>query len=308
MKIVPGEIYKDVNSQDFSHYFRGTAMVLNLGNSTKKRVFLPQTTDGDKVIGIYLTREKIFKDTVLAFSSWWTKLGCIPPTPIGFNLENGAVYYQISLNKNLKKSIPWVTNELKVFGSPSAEEVTVQASVYNLFRDLYDEPVLLPTLGRALKDTKRDATYCRGGALIDRKKGVVYLRGKNIGILEGSTVSLLNKCSDLVPLLKILGAENISVLPIPAPEPKVEESPAQRMWRQYAEGRGMPTDLQIATKEGYPGTKDLWRQHLEYLKVEKLSKAAQNMGLNQYTTTQIYGSSANQWGNALFNTLGTTGS
>lgn len=299
MKIVPGETYKDVNSQDFTHYFRGTAMVLNLGNSAKKRVFLPQSSDGDKVTGIYLTREKVFKDTVLAFSSWWTKMGCIPPTPIGFNIANGAVYYQVSLNKNLKKSLPWTPNELRVFGSPAAEEVTLQASAYNLFRDLYEEPVLLPTLGRALKDTKREATYCRGGALIDRKKGAVLLKGKNIGTVDGPTISLLHNYADLIPLLKILGAENINVLPVPPPEPKTEESPAQRLWKQFAEVRGMPTDLQIATKGGYPGTKDLWRQHLEYVKAEKLSKATQ--ALSGAYTNQVFGAiNTNSWASNLF--------
>src|SRR4051812_40897146 len=93
---------------------------------TKRRLFIVSTTDGESISGTYLTRESKFNNKKLPFASWWDSLDPIVLQPLIFNIGDGCAVWRHQLAKNLKKSFPWKSNNIKFYGNITAKDKLLQ--------------------------------------------------------------------------------------------------------------------------------------------------------------------------------------
>lgn len=215
MLTVNGALYKDVNGQDFNHYFSSTAMAWKL-SQTKRRLFLVSQVEGPNITGTYLTREKEFKNKQLPFVSWWNHLDAITTQPLMFNLPGGAALWYQKVNKNLKKSFPWQVNHVTFFGAVDAHHKTMQFVAHEAFQELYGTKPIFPTLPEAMERAD-SALVTREGFLVDRKTGKLWYKTQQIGTVEGHELQITQSKSVLVSLLKAYGVagERITLIPNP---------------------------------------------------------------------------------------------
>lgn len=188
MITVDGSIYKDVNTQDFSHYFTSTAMAYKI-SPTKRRLFLVSgvsTTGG--VTGQYLTREKEFKDKSVPWQSWWTHLEPIVSSVLMFNTENGCGLWFHRMPKNLKKSFVWNTGTISFYGNIPVAERTMQNIGFCAFSPLYGAAKSLPSLYETLLEGKSAVTKER--FIVDNHQGRLLFHTATIGRIERGKVIL----------------------------------------------------------------------------------------------------------------------
>lgn len=220
MLTVNGAIYKDVNQQDFNHYFAATVMAWKL-SPTKRRVFIVGNCNDGNIKGTYLTREREFKDRNIAFKGWWDSLDAITLQPLMFNLPQGAGIWKHSLNKNQRKSFPWMTNAVKFYGAPVAANKTSQIITYTAFAELYGMDIKKPHLVDALK-TNEPAVVTKEGFLVDRQECALMYRAQLIaGLVEGR-IKLRADKQHLMRLLLWAGVDRALVDIVDTPLPIFE--------------------------------------------------------------------------------------
>lgn len=216
MLTVNGAVYKDVNAHDFNHYFSSTAMAWKL-SSAKRRLFVVTGLEGHTIKGTYLTREKEFKPKVIPFKDWWGSLDAITLQPLMFNLPLGAGVWFQKLNKNQKKSFPWLMNAVQFFGDVAVENRSSQIVTHAAFAELYGMDIPKPKLVDALLSTE-PAIVTREGFLVDRVLKILRYRTFAIGtLLDDNRIGIIQSKAHLIPLLTTWGVkrDRIELVPIP---------------------------------------------------------------------------------------------
>lgn len=258
----PGALYKDVNKQDFNHYFSGTVMAFKL-TDTKKRVFAVGSSDGSVINGSYLTREKDLKERNIPFKNWWDSLDTVIHRMLMFNTTTGSAIWNNKVNKNTKKSFPLNTNYVRFFGVTDHNDASMQNTLYNAFSELYGNLLVYPSLSTAIKDTSR-TTVTKEGFLVDQKEKKITFYNTLVGEilpnnvfglykLGGSSIArLVKRCGLSSDEWVILDKDNYDKTPIsmkdmpfismndPGAFPtgftvfRLNESGTQHEWRTYS--------------------------------------------------------------------------
>lgn len=227
MQTASGSLYKDCTTQDFDHYFRGTGMVLKLPTD-KKRLYVVEGISGNgSITGSYLTREQVWKEKVISFRGWWDHLDVVLPRALHFNVGNAAATWVPSLARNLKKSFPYLTNYVRLFGVPTPEEASEQFVSAVAFGDFYSTPKL-PDGEYALK-SDRSATAVEGEFIMDMHTRKLHFKntlviGKIVRDKRNETVHLDHNrliFKDLLINEAGLRSDRIIILDPPKVEAKV---------------------------------------------------------------------------------------
>lgn len=235
MLTVNGVVYKDVNGQDFNHYFSNTAMAWKI-SPTKRRLFLVSQLDASNIKGTYLTRDKEFKNKELSFVNWWESLDAITMQPIMFNLIGGVGLWYHKTNKNLKKSFPWIVNQVTFFGNVEPKHKTMQIVAHAAFQELYGLKSIFPTLLQAMVLTEH-ASVTKEGFIVDKVGKQLWYKTQLVGAIEDGIFQIPKSKGALTGLLKAHGVGANKMLIIPDPPVADEIGPIPMKYnKKFMEG------------------------------------------------------------------------
>jgi hypothetical protein len=192
IKLAPGD-YTDTIPSDFVHYFHGSLLLWKL-TSTKNRIFIPREVTHSAIKGVYLTKEKEWKDKSLPYELWPALLTPIAHYVIGINFVNGCGIWTPDMFKNLKKSLKCPNaDHTRFHGVTGAEDLSTQNILYNAFPDVYASPVKnVFTLKEAINST-RNATISTNFFILERrtnKTALLFFKKELIGIYTNGKIFL----------------------------------------------------------------------------------------------------------------------
>lgn len=236
MLTVNSALYKDVNHQDFNHYFANTAMAWKLSKS-KRRLFLVSGLQGGEISGTYLTRDSEFKEKMLPFKEWWDSLDVIAIQPLMFNVPGGCGTWCHKFNKNLRKSFPWSTNNVLFFGDVEAKHKALQFISRVGFQELYGVTPVLPRLVDVLLNGLT-TTVTREKFLVDAKHLHLYYKTRKFGSIVTGKITIPANKTGILPLLHSIGVprQNIEVVAVEPPPKLTYEIVPMKHNHNYVEG------------------------------------------------------------------------
>lgn len=218
---VSAKPYSDVSVADFQHYFSGTAMAWRV-SPQKSRLFIISEVSSSHIQGNYLTRLKELRPKGFLFNDWWNHLEILLPQPLFFNFDNGCGVWSPNIGKStggLKKSFPFVTNQIKFYGTVKPEEKTLQHLCLAAFPWMYSSETTPLTVREALM-SGRAAVVSSEGFLIDQASKKFYYRRSIIGDIKDDKVILNYTARAFEPLLKTHGLWESEIKVAPIPEKK----------------------------------------------------------------------------------------